>query len=32
MADGEGRVMVLLNIMSKAVKMAVSPASIRKVH
>lgn len=31
MADGEGRVMVLLNIMSKAVKMAVSPASIRKV-
>ena len=32
MADGEGRVMVLLNIMSKAVKMAVSPASIRKVN
>ncbi len=32
MADGEGRVMVLLNIMSKQVKMAVPPASIRKVN
>ncbi len=32
MADGEGRVMVLLNILSKTVKMAVSPASIRKVR
>lgn len=32
MADGEGRVMVLLNIMSKNVKMSVSPASIRKVR
>jgi transcriptional antiterminator RfaH len=30
MADGEGRVMVLLNIMSKQVKMGVSPADIRK--
>jgi len=32
MADGESRVMVLLNIMSKQVKMTVSPASIRKVN
>lgn len=31
MADGEGRVMVLLNILSKDVKMTVSPANIRKV-
>lgn len=31
MADSEGRVMVLLNIMSKAVKMSVAPSSIRKV-
>ena len=31
MADGEGRVMVLLNILSKQVKMAVTPASIRKL-
>jgi transcriptional antiterminator RfaH len=31
MADGEGRVMVLLNILSKPVKMRVSPASIQKV-
>ena len=31
MADGEGRVMVLLNILSKQVKMSVSPASIRKL-
>lgn len=30
MADAEGRVMVLLNILSKQVKLAVSPASIRK--
>ena len=30
-ADGEGRVMVLLNILSKQVKMSVAPASIRKV-
>jgi len=29
-ADGEGRVMVLLNILSKQVKMSVQPASIRK--
>ena len=32
MADAEGRVMVLLNILSKQVKMAVPPASIRKVN
>lgn len=30
MTDGEGRVMVLLNILSKQVKMTVPPASIRK--
>jgi transcriptional antiterminator RfaH len=32
MADGEGRVMLLLNILSKQVKMSVSPASIRKLN
>lgn len=32
MADGESRVMVLLNILSKQVKMSVPPASIRKVN
>jgi transcriptional antiterminator RfaH len=32
MADGEGRVMVLLNILSKQVKMTVPPASVRKVR
>lgn len=32
MPDAEGRVMVLLNILSKQVKMTVSPASIRKVN
>ena len=32
MADAEGRVMVLLNILSKQVKMTVMPASIRKVN
>jgi len=32
MADAEGRVMVLLNVLSKQVKMAVPPASIRKVN
>ena len=32
MADAEGRVMVLLNILSKQVKMAVLPSSIRKVN
>lgn len=32
MADAEGRVMVLLNILSKQVKMSVPPASIRKVN
>jgi transcriptional antiterminator RfaH len=31
-ADGEGRVMLLLNILSKKVKMTVSPASVRKVR
>jgi transcriptional antiterminator RfaH len=30
MADGEGRVMVLLNILSKDVPMVVAPTSIRK--
>ena len=32
MADGEGRVMVLLNILSKTVKMTASAASIRKLN
>jgi transcriptional antiterminator RfaH len=32
MADAEGRVMVLLNILSKQVKMSLPPASIRKVN
>lgn len=32
MPDAEGRVMLLLNILSKQVKMTVSPASIRKVN
>lgn len=32
MADAEGRVMVLLDILSKQVKMSVPPASIRKVN
>ena len=32
MADAEGRVMVLLNILSKQVKLLVPPASIRKVN
>jgi len=32
MADGEGRVMVLLNILSKHVKMSVPPTSIRKIN
>ena len=32
MADAEGRVMVLLNILSNKVKMSVPPASIRKVN
>ncbi len=31
MADGEGRVMLLLNILSKQVKMTVSPGSVRKI-
>jgi len=32
MADAEGRVIVLLNILSKQVKRSVPPASIRKVN
>jgi transcriptional antiterminator RfaH len=32
MADAEGRVMVLLNILSKQLKMSVPPANIRKVN
>ena len=32
MPDSEGRVMVLLNILSKQVKITVMPASIRKVY
>ncbi|MDA0275963.1 MAG: transcription/translation regulatory transformer protein RfaH [Proteobacteria bacterium] len=32
MADGEGRVIVLFNIMSKDVKMAVAPTRIRKMR
>ncbi len=32
MADGERRVMVLLNILSKDVKLSVAPTSIRKVR
>jgi transcriptional antiterminator RfaH len=32
MASGEGRVMVLLNILSKDVKMSLAPTSIRKVR
>jgi len=31
MADGQGRVMVLLNLLSKDVRMLVSPSGIRKV-
>jgi transcriptional antiterminator RfaH len=31
MASGEGRVMVLLNLMSKQVKMTLGPSSLRKV-
>ena len=30
-ADGEHRVMVLLNMLSKQVKMTVSPTSIRNI-
>lgn len=32
MADGEGRVMVLLNILSKQVNLSVPPTSIRKIN
>ena len=31
MADGEGRVMVLLNLLSKDVRMHISPSGIRKL-
>ena len=32
MSDGESCVMVLLNIFSKSVKLALAPASIRKAN
>ena len=32
MSDGESRVMVLLSILSKSVKLAIAPTSIRKVN
>jgi transcriptional antiterminator RfaH len=32
MSDGESRVMVLLNILSKSVKLAIAPTSIRKAN
>ena len=32
MQDGEGRVMVLLNILSKPVQLAIAPSSLRKMH
>ena len=32
MSDGESRVMVLLNILSKSVKLAIAPSSIRKAN
>jgi len=32
MKDGEGRVMVLLNILSKPVKMSIAPTSLRKTN
>ena len=32
MTDGEGRVMLLLDILSKQVKITVSPASVRKIR
>jgi transcriptional antiterminator RfaH len=32
MTDGEGRVILLLNILSKEVKMTVTPANVRKVR
>ena len=32
MADADGRVMVLLNILSKQVRMSVPPVNIRKVN
>jgi transcriptional antiterminator RfaH len=32
MSDGESRVMVLLNILSKNVRLAIAPASIRKAN
>ena len=32
MADGEGRVMVLLNILSKPFKLSIKPAAVRKLN
>ena len=32
MSEGESRVMVLLNILSKTVKMRLAPADIRKAN
>jgi transcriptional antiterminator RfaH len=32
MSDGEGRVILLLDILSKQVKMTVSPACVRKIR
>jgi transcriptional antiterminator RfaH len=32
MQDGESRVMVLLNILSKPVQLAIAPTSLRKLH
>jgi transcriptional antiterminator RfaH len=32
MADGEQRVMVLLNILSKQVRMSIPPAGIKKLY
>jgi hypothetical protein len=31
MADGQGRVMVLLNILSKPVKLSIEPAALLKL-
>jgi transcriptional antiterminator RfaH len=32
MTDGEGRVMVLLNILSKPVQLAIDPAGVKKLN
>ena len=32
MADSEGRVMVLLNILSKPVQLSIEPAAIQKLN